>query len=477
MAINTKTYLTRSNTIVKDTTINLSLNPILELQYGQLLTRGLIYFDHTKIQQMVDDKIYPDISKLKHVLHMTNSASVNDMKINCKMGGSEHILDKQRAISFDLIFFLIPNAWDDGRGFDYAKDLYNMPHRTLSNDACSWMRYKNYCYWDNEGIYTTSQLSKELDLYTLPGGSESDIIIGYQHFEYGNEPITLDITKTVNEFITGQRCNYGIGIAFSPKFEETTTELTQYVGFFTQHTNSFYEPYVETTYDDFINDDRVNFYLNKPNKLYFYANVGGKSVNLDEMPIAEVNGIEYEAKQTTKGAYYIDIELSSDEYEEDTMYYDVWKNLKYKGKTIKDVELSFTTKPSQQYYNFGLPSDNSSPKFIPYLYGIQQRERIKQGDIRKIGVECKIPYTSDQLYAVDNMEYRVYTKNGMEQIDVISYAPIERVYNTNYFLINTSDFIPAMYFIDIKVTYDNEILYHKDVLEFEIINDVTQAYN
>ena len=131
MAINTKTYISKSNTIVKDSNVNLALNPVMELNYGVMLTRGLIYFDISKIKKRVEDKVYPDISKLKHVLKMTNAASVNDRRINCYMTDSEYDKHKLRAVSFDLIFFLLPKNWDGGRGFDYVQDLYNKHGRGI----------------------------------------------------------------------------------------------------------------------------------------------------------------------------------------------------------------------------------------------------------------------------------------------------------------------------------------------------------
>lgn len=478
MAINTKTFISKSNTIIKDNPCNTSLNPVMELNYGKMITRGLIYFDHNKVKQMVEDKIYPDISKLKHVLHMTNASSVRDKNINCPTLDSEYQYHKKRAISFDLIFFLIPNDWDSGRGFDYAQDLYDSDHRSVSADGCSWYQFRDYCKWDSEGIYSTERLSNEVDLFTSLNGNLSNVIIGYQHFDVGNEPIVFDITDTFNKFITGELCNYGIGIAFSPAFEQTKTDMSQYVGFFTQHTNSFYEPYIETTYDETIDDDRTDFYLDKDNKLYFYASVGGNTVNLDELPICDVNGAEIAAKQATKGVYYIDIKLSSEEYEPDTMFYDVWKNIKYKGHEIPDVELSFVTKSPSGYFSFGLPSEETEKvKFQPYLYGINNLERIRRGDIRKVSVDCKIPYTTNQIYAVDNLEYRLYTMQGEREIDVISYTKVERAYNSNYFFINTNDLIPSRYYIDIKAKYDYEETYHRDMLEFDIINDVKEHFN
>lgn len=477
MSINKKTFITKTNTIVKDSYVNLSLNPVMELNYGRMNTRCLIYFDHTKLKEMVEDKTYPDMSKLRHVLKFTNAASINEHLNHCILMDSEYNEHKQRATSFDLIFFLIPEYWDNGKGFDYVQDLTNISNRGVSSHGCNWYQFKDYCKWEEEGIYGTRTLSKELDAFTSLKGNLSDIIIGYQHFEYGNEPICLDITETVNKYITGELCNHGIGIAFSPKFEETETKLTQYVGFFTPYTNSFFQPYVETTYDDYISDDRIDFYLDKPNKLYFYVNIGGKSVNLDEMPVVEVDGETYTAKQTTKGAYYIEIELPSDKYEEETMVYDNWSNLVYKGKKLPDTELSFVVKSPKGYYSLGLPSEKTDNKFIPSLYGIEFKEKIRRGDIRKVNVECRIPYTSNQMYPVDSIEYRLYTKEGEMEIDVIEYSNVEKMYNANYFLINTNDLVPSRYYIDVKIKYDFEEIIHRNILEFDIMDDITNRFN
>jgi hypothetical protein len=188
----------------------------------------------------------------------------------------------------------------------------------------------------------------------------------------------------------------------------------------------------------------------------------------------------YEAKQTTRGAYYVEVELNSGEYEENTMLYDIWSNIKYKGKTFPDVELSFVVKNSNGYYSFGLPSANyteSTQKFSPYISGIDHQEKIRRGDIRKVIVDCKVPYTSNKMYAVDNIEYRLYTKDGVRELDVIDYSKVERGYNTNYFLIDTNDLIPSRYYIDLKIKYDMEEVFHRDMIEFEIVNDVTEVYN
>lgn len=477
MSITTKTYITKSNTIIKDSKVNTGLNPVLELNYGKSITRGIIYFDHTKLQCMVNDKIYPDINKLKHKLKMFNCASINAHTINDKLPSSDFQGEKERATSFDLIFFLLPQAFDQGRGYDYNSDLYNRNHKILKYDSSNWYNCKNYEKWEYEGVFSIDVLSGELDLFTSKQGNLSNIIIGYEHFDCGNEMLEVDLTETINKMIKNEIPNNGIGIAFSPQYENQKTNITQYVGFFTQHTRSFFEPYIETTYDDFINDDRSNFFLDKDNKLYFYAFVGGKHVNLDNLPTCTIEGREYASKQATKGIYYIDINLSSDEFESDTMYYDIWTNINYKGKHINDVELSFTTQSSDKYFSFGLPSENNEEtEIVPSLSGIKHLEQIKRGDIRKINVSCKVPYTTNQEYGLDNLEYRLYVMQGNNEIDVIGWNKVERVFNGNYFLINTNDLIPSRYNVDIKIKYNNEIIIHHKQLSFDIVNDLTTVY-
>lgn len=203
--------------------------------------------------------------------------------------------------------------------------------------------------------------------------------------------------------------------------------------------------------------------------------VNGEYVNLDEMPKCNVDDTEYEVKQATKGVYYIDVNVGDDLT--DTMIYDTWSNLKYKGKRIKDVELSTVVKASDGYFSFGLPSENRTQHVMevtPTLYGIQYKEEIKRGDIRKINVDCRIPYTSNQNMVIDGkLEYRLYVEEGLSNhLDVIGWTPVERGYNENFFFINTGELIPHRYFIDIRLTNNGERTHHRKLLQFDIVSDM-----
>lgn len=476
MGLYTRTYADKSNTIVKSSNVNLSLNPIIDLNYGRMLTRGLIHFPHEKVRRLIEEGVYNGTESLRHVLRMTNSASVNDRRLNCVWPDSQHNGQRQRAASFDLIFFLIPKEWDGGKGFDYTKDMYNTYGRGLSAEASNWYRNKSHCNWDEEGIYTTDTLSHELDLFTSKDGNKSKIIIGYNHFDMGNEPIELDVTDTFNKFITGEMCNYGIGIAFSPKYEDLSTGITQYVGFFNGHTNSYYEPFIETTTSDYVLDDRLNFCAGRTNRLYFFSAAGGHPIELDNIPHAEIDGIPYDVKKSAKGAYYI--EVDGDGFEPDTMYSDVWSDINVDGHHMADVEMDFVTKEADTFFTLGKPSQQSAKDFVPYLYGITHREHIRRGDVRKVTVDCKIPYTSDQTYTEGSIQYRIYTKNGGNtEIDVTGYLPTERAYDKNYFLVDTESLIPSKYHVDVKIRHGYEEITHKEALTFFITDDETLKYN
>lgn len=482
----TRTYIEKINTIVSGDSINTGINPISELVYGANVSRMLLYFDHTKLKCMVDEKIYPNPSKLKHYLKITNAGSIDFTQIHCNEISSMSDATKIRACSFDLIFFLIPQYWDGGKGFDYTKSFFNQGYygkncgstqqdsaRLLSYDGSNWYQARNGYLWEEDGVYSNDTLSKEYDKFGSLEGS--NIIIGRQHFDVGNENISLDITDIVNKFISEELINYGIGIAFSPQLERAKSEVENYIGFLTHKTNTFFEPYVETVYEDYISDDRSNFILGKKNRLYLYCNVGGQLDNLDMMPTCTVNDDTYEVKQFSKGVYYIDITLKKGDFRPNTMLYDTWGNLVYQGEKLDDIELDFVTKDNISYFNIGNAVEASN-RLVPSLYGINADEKIKRGDVRKVGVNARVEYNKNTSELVDDMYYRVYIKDGQREIDVIPYERVNKTFMENYFVIDTSILIPQRYYIDIKFKYNQELIMHHNVLSFYIVDDLRNKY-
>lgn len=470
----TRTYLDKTNTIVKGNYCNLGINPIVELNYGKLLTRFLFYFDHNKIKKMVDDKTYPDLSKLKHFLKMTNCGSVDKKEYDKKNFTSDFNGVKERATSFDLIFFLLPKKWDEGRGFDFVEDLFIGGNKSLSVFGCNWFNSTTTEKWDEEGVFSTNTLSRELDKFSSKDGNKSKIIIGVQHFDYGNENINIDITETVNKFINGEIENNGIGVAFAPSLELMDEKCTQYVGFFSKHTNTFFEPFIETIYDETIEDDRNSFYLNKINRLYFYSNVNGIPTNLDNNPICTINDKVYESKQATKGVYYVEVDASDDSFEENTMYYDEWSQIILNGKNFGKHENQFVVKEASYFFNF-ISEDATPKRYFPSVRGILDMEKINRGDVRKIIIDARIPYTNIEQ-SINGMFYRLYVHDGVKELDIIPWQKTERSSNHNYFMIDTSQYLPNRYYVDIKICSNMEKINYQKVCSFDIVNNVTEIY-
>lgn len=493
-----KTYISKFNTIVSNSKINTGLNPISELVYGRdtIVSRALFYFDHNKVKKLIDDGIMVDKSKMKHVLHITNAGSIDMTQLHHCEVSSINENKKVRATSFDIIFFLIPKPWDRGKGFNYSKSYFNVgyysPHpidakRLVSEDGSNWFQRQTCLLWDEEGVYSNDTLSKELDKWAA---GEDSIVIGRQHFDYGNECINLDITDTFNKFLDGELENYGIGMAFSPLFEVTDREYENYVGWLTDKTNTFFEPFVETRYDDYISDDRSNFVLNKRNRLYLYCTIGDHLQDLDKLPIVTITNSddevirnkggrlmeEIEAKKFAKGIYYIDILLSKSDFEADTMLYDTWDGLVYQGVELDAVELDFTLKNTPNYFNIGNSLEADNVTYNPMINGIKENEQIKRGDVRKLTIDGRPSFTYNTYELLDSMDIRLYVKDGTREIDVIEWDRVNKAFTHNFYVIDTNILIPNRYYVDIRIRYGMNSIIHHDVLTFDIVDDLNNRY-
>lgn len=618
-----RTYLDKCATIVRGSDFNTGLNPVSELVWGRNLSRFLVHFDHSKIKKLIEDKTYADVSKLRHVLKITNAGSLDMSEMHKIYQSQIDGGDKRRASSFDLIFFLLPDLWDEGKGFDYCKSYFNTDFydkktydHTLYKlkEGVNWYQSRNghkwkiersyqkskkelftfyiksdkkviagsgdyvtfryycecgtnicntklkfkavnadannkieigtplyfakngqichteeqkerYCTYvevsvkipdsnqaeeikhgfrleleaegkvfksltyritqlsksqefypqTEDGIYTTHCLEKELDKFLA---DEDSIIIATQHFDCGNENIEVDITKTVNKFITGELTNNGIGIAFCPTQEYSESLYENYIGLLTNKTNSFFEPFVETTYSEIIEDDRGRFVPGKVNRIYLYSNIGGKLTPLDELPQCQIEGYDDAVrcvKEVTRGVYYAEVFLPLNDCTSPTMFYDKWDNIIYQGQELPPVELNFTTQDPYKYFGIGvdMPQQN---EFTPSCYGINSGEYIQRNDIRKLNVVVKRNFTKNIATRIDDIYVRLYVKDGNSQCDVIPFTKTNHTLNEDYILVDTSILIPNTYYVDVKIIYGMECIEHQDILEFTIVNDLNNKY-
>jgi len=461
-----RTYIDKNNTLIYNTLINTGRNPIAELYYGGKetqpdYTRHLIYFDVTDLQTRYAAGELGDLSNVTHTLRMTNS-SFFDTDLQ-----AQKVLDgKQRTSSFDLTLFRVNKLWDEGCGYDYQQYTFlnNGNDITFVESASNWINATTTTAWDEPGVYS---------------GSPSGITVTTQHFDKGNENIEMDITDEVNSLITGGTTNYGYGISFERDLETKEVVPAQYVGFFTRHTQTYYEPFVETLYDNPIKDDRRDFYRGKVNRLYFYTNLGSEPTNLDSKPSVTIKDgdgnlfssyTSTDVLQADKGVYYIELFVPITE-SDCVLFTDTWSDITINGISRPDVELDFELKDDNLYYNFG-DSEGLPIEYAVTLSGIRRDEKIKRGDKRKVFVNARIPYSVNETSVIDGLEYRVWIREGNTQVNVIDWDDVNRAFLKNYFILDTSWMIPNEYYIDIKLTSNQLVKTYTDTLKFSIVNQV-----
>lgn len=471
----TRTFLSKSNTVILNSEYNFGLNPTADLFYGSVYSRFIFQFDLSNIQSLINDKTYPDPNKLIHKLHFINCASVglNGQTDRNNIVYANYPSEKQRTSSFELMLFQLPQDFDGGSGYDYPSDGFSTGTKNISTTGSNWYQATTAIPWNNSpGIYTTQDLAIQYDNYQ--NGLNSNIISTFP-FDLGNENLEIDLTNSVNNILLNNLNNYGYCLCFSPQYEILSTDILQYVGFFTQNTPTFYEPFLETIYTDYISDNRNNFHLDTINKLYFYSNGalndGITCTILNEDGITPI--LYPSVTQAAKNAYFVEVSLSSQNYDSNRMLYDQWGNISYSGSTSgtsTSVTLEFVTKDS--IYN-AIGYDNLDPyDLVPTIYGINNGEKITQNEeIRKLIIDARVPFTSNQSELIDGAEYRLYVKKGQDELTVIDYQPINKALNHNYFTLSINSLIVNKYYLDIKIITNSQIRIYKNILEFEIVNN------
>jgi hypothetical protein len=444
-----KTYFDKSNTIIADSTINTGQNPIAELYYGadgsgnQVYSRFLFHIDLERLKALYSDKTIG--GNLKHVLKMTNTGVFNNDLLNSKTGDG-----KKRTSSFELVLFELDKEFDQGTGYDYH----------ISTSATSSLAPSNWIY------------AKTNDKWTVPGAVENILgnEIASQSFDAGNEDLEMDITETIEAYLNNTKTNNGFCLAFRSDFEELHTEELQYVGFFTPQTQTFFEPFLETKSADALKDDRYNFYINKENKLYLYVNAGNTPTNLDTLPTATINNVEYPVTHERKGVYSITVTLNEDAENgivPNILVNDVWSNISIQGNTRPDITMKFHLKEDDNYFSIG--SEDTAPlEYKITTSGLKYDEVINRGEIRRVYVNPVKPYTIGEIVPLDKIEYQISIKEGESKYVVVDFTQMDNNGMNNYFLLDTQSFLPGTYYIDVKYASNTNVRIDNEYFSFTV---------
>jgi hypothetical protein len=452
-----RSYFEKNNTILKNSQVNTAKNPTTEIFYGSSFSKFIFKINFDDLKNLIDtnDKIVT--SGTTHTLHLTNTIFGDETFLGAKRGTG-----RQRTNSFDLIIFKISEFWDEGLGFDYEDGGYDFTtgNETFDERPSNWFNRTTLNKWEFEGVY-----------------SDSPIILETIHFDNGNEDINIDITEYVNEIIVSGITNHGLGIAFSPIYEDITPEIDQSVAFFTKYTQTFFEPYVETFFDDRIDDNRSNFIEKTQQNLYLYVTKGTNFYNLDNTPVVDIlntNGTPITGLTgltTTfikKGVYKVRFGIDGELCDGKRFFYDKWSNLSLDGTSINDVTQKFIPKPYTSLFSIG-ENKTELQRYAIQFFGIKQNEKIKRGEKRKIVITFRsLDYPKTQLF--NEVYYRIFIKEGRTDVIVHDWTMIDTT-NENSFTLDTLIYIPREYHIEIKGKTHTEEIFYNEQIKFEIISE------
>ena len=494
-----RSYIDKNNTIISNSYVNTGRNPVIELNFGASdlivpnfgYTRFIFDLDLALLEENIVSGVISTgcTSAMTHTLKMTNTSSFDNELLNTFMTN-----ERRRATSFDLILWRIPKFsgntgnpqyWDEGVGYDYndfniaqnsanggISPLTYVDSRAYSTRPSNWYQTTTLSGWSQNGIYD----NRNLGSVNYSGLT----IVATQHFELGNEDLSMDMTNEINGILNGSITGVtGWGISYVPQIENITGLTDSYsVAFFSRHTQTFYQPYLLTNYNDLIQDDRNQFLKNQQNKLFLYVYQNGDLANLDSDPYVRIEDRNGDAVTgmaalttclKTKGVYEVVVPNGFSNYPTPCQFYDVWSGLTINGQSIPNVTNQFTL----QQYSSGIQIGpvSKEPQIYGFdFYGILQNEKILNSDIRKVGVTIKKAYTGQQLLLDVSAFYRVYVTEGTTEVLVQDWTPINRTPNEYYFIFDMRDKIPNQYYVDIQVNSSGEKNTYKRQLTFSIVN-------
>jgi hypothetical protein len=494
-----RSYIDKNNTIISNSYVNTGRNPVIELNFGASdlivpnfgFTRFIFDLDLSLLEQNIASGVISTgcTSAMTHTLKMTNTSSFDNELLNTFMSN-----ERRRATSFDLILWRIPKfsgntgnpqQWDEGVGYDYSdfniaqnsanggiSPLTYVDSRAYSTRPSNWYQTTTLSGWSQNGIYD----NRNQGAVNYSGLT----IIATQHFELGNEDLNMDMTNEINGILNGSITGVtGWGISYLPQIENITGLTDSYsVAFFSRHTQTFYQPYLLTDYNDLIQDNRNQFLKNQENKLFLYIYQNGDLANLDSDPFVRIEDRNGDAVTgmgalttclKTKGVYEVVVPNGFANFPTPCQFYDVWSGLTINGQSIPNVTNQFTL----QQYSSGIQIGpvSKEPQIYGFdFYGILQNEKILNSDIRKVGVTIKKAYTGQQMLLDVSAFYRVYVTEGTTEVIVQDWTPVNRTPNEYYFIFDMRDKIPNQYYVDIQVNSSGEKNTYKRQLTFSIVN-------
>ena len=435
-------YSTKNNTLASGvySLFNSGQNAVTDLWYGgggvgvdsalerrNSISRFIIKFDLNELQNKLQNKEINQSLVTGYRLKMKNAIPKE------KILEPEYefdTLNKNISASFDLICFPINKDWDEGRGYDLFKENYLVKQQgnPLVSGYSNWDYATTTIAWDEPGVFTNPTAATAVTVYST------------QHFDLGNEDIDMDITPIVNHWLSGGSVNYGLGVAYSREFELISGNSRYVASFFTKNTNSAYKPYIEVSYNQSFQDDRLNVTNNRPCKLFLYTFSGHNPVNIYSSSTVSI--------QTTAGAN-IYTGLTPTQLEQGVYYVNIWMSAATKGQQYKDVWSDVTFSPGydkqsftqtftiqDNYYFTNTPNVNN---YAITTYGLDNNSILGVNNVIRVYADLRVNFSTNVPKNHYDLQYRVVMNHQDEIVPWNSFnTAVMNKSVTNYFVLDTN---------------------------------------
>lgn len=456
-----RSYFEKQATLLRNNLSNNSRNPVIELSYGGSMVSGQTdisrYIFKLNLTDLNNKIISNELSISNIISHKINIKNV--ISLSNELIGKNFISSK-RGSGVDVILFYLDEDFDEGTGYDYIYNTNSITNYELNTSAANWFYRKHpNIQWNEVGLFT---------------GLTSNNIISNQRLELGNEDLIFDVTDYINNILFSGQTHYGFGICYSANTEAYTNENKYVITFFSKYTNTFFEPFLETKFDNVIKDNRYKFYLDENNKLYFKTN---KIIDtLDKVQIFDYNNELYETytgnniNRVNKDTFYININVPSYQYPDLVNFTDRWIY------TINNIQYTYDNEFTLLTNDHLFDDDFYNKEFYFSFTGIKHNEVInnKNGN-KRIQINSKRLYNSSvkEEYALENLQYRLYTLQGFNtQINIVEWTDVNILNNKNYFDFDVSWLIPSDYYLELRVLYNNFEYKNNKPIKFKIVNEI-----
>jgi hypothetical protein len=458
-----RSYISKQAVLIRDSYSNTSRNPIIELSYGgdtnsatTKVSRYVFKIDLDNIQNQLNKNVFKNESIQSHTLNFTNCIYNQNDYIG------QNFITSKRANGFTLVLASLPESFDEGTGSDYIYYRFNSNTLVNNNSAANWFQNTQTSNWEFPGVFS---------------GTSDDIplsaIVTTQYFEIGNENISMDITNYINEILFSGRTNNGLCLFFSANTETQTTNVPVVTTFFSKYTSTFFEPFLETKYNTYMNDSLCCLKFDTENNFYFNSNTQINEIQSFEIIDSNndtILAITSNTAFTHVNFYNYFVNVTIDDNPE---YNDI-ENFTAKWTILVNNKIKIFNK------DFTLTRINEIEDKLEYenevyinVVGIKSNDKIsKKTGLTKLLFKGKRLLKNKLLNnLIDDIEFRIYIMQGTNEIDIIPFTKVSKINNEYFVDIDFSWFISHDYYIQTRAINKNGIQYSNTLTtKFRIVN-------